>query len=108
MTSEIFMSGDASILAVELVASRARSARVTNDLLGERLLGPQLPIVNPPLWELGHMAWFQEFWCLRHRDGAAPRESILPGSDALYDSAKVAHATRWSLPLPSLMATRTY
>ena len=29
------------------------------------------PIVNPPLWELAHIAWFQEFWCLRH--GAASR-----------------------------------
>jgi iron(II)-dependent oxidoreductase len=67
-----------------------------------------LQIVNPPLWELGHLAWFQEFWCLRHRHGGSPRESILPGSDALYDSAKVAHATRWTLPLPSLQGTRKY
>jgi iron(II)-dependent oxidoreductase len=108
MTSEIFMSGDASTLAVELAASRARSTRITEDLRGERLLGPKLSIVNPPLWELGHLAWFQEFWCLRHRDGAAPRDSILPGSDELFDSAKVAHNTRWNLPLPSLEATRRY
>ena len=23
---------------------------------------PLLSTVNPPLWELGHLAWFQEFW----------------------------------------------
>ena len=102
------MSGDASTLAAELAASRARSTRLTEDLRGERLLGPKLPIVNPPLWELGHLAWFQEFWCLRHRDGAALGDSILPEADALFDSAKVAHATRWNLPLPSLEATRRY
>ena len=54
------------------------------------------------------MAWFQEFWCLRQRDTGVPGESILHGADALYDSAKVAHDTRWTLPLPSLVATRSY
>ena len=54
------------------------------------------------------MAWFQEFWCLRHRGAGVPGESILRGADALYDSAKVAHDTRWTLPLPSLDATRSY
>jgi gamma-glutamyl hercynylcysteine S-oxide synthase len=108
MTSDIFMSGDASTLAKALAASRARSQRMTDDLEGDRLLGPKLPIVNPPLWELGHLAWFQEFWCLRHRAGAEPLASILPASDVLYDSAKVAHSTRWDLPLPSIEATRRY
>jgi gamma-glutamyl hercynylcysteine S-oxide synthase len=108
MTSEILMSGDASTLAGELAEARARSQRITQDLTGEQLFGPKLPIVNPPLWELGHLAWFQEFWCLRTRDDASVGDSILPGADALYDSAKVAHATRWSLPLPSLEQTRRY
>jgi iron(II)-dependent oxidoreductase len=94
--------------AAGLAESRARLDQVTSDLRGERLLGPQLAIVNPPLWELGHVAWFQEYWCLRRREGAAPRDSILPGADALYDSSKVAHATRWELPLPSIEATRAY
>ena len=102
------MTGDASTLAVELAASRARSTRITADLRGERLLGPRLAIVNPPLWELGHLAWFQEFWCLRHREDAPPGDSILPGSDALFDSARVAHGTRWTLPLPTLEVTRAY
>ena len=95
-------------LADELESSRAHLTRITAGLDGERLLGPKLAIVNPPLWELGHIAWFQEYWCLR-RDGSAPAAaSILPGADALYDSAKVAHDTRWSLPLPDLRATRSY
>lgn len=102
------MSADANTHARELAASRARLARITDPLHGEQWLGPRLPIVNPPQWELGHVAWFQEFWCLRHRDADAPRESILPGADALYDSAKVAHSTRWDLPLPSIESTRAY
>ena len=23
---------------------------------------PRLPELNPPLWELGHVGWFQEWW----------------------------------------------
>jgi ergothioneine biosynthesis protein EgtB len=95
-------------LAGELRASRDHLTRITGDLDGDRLLGPQLSIVNPPLWELGHVAWFQECWCLRDGAHAAGPESILPGADALYDSAKVAHDTRWQLPLPNLNATRAY
>ena len=54
-------------LCTDLLDSRRRAARVTADLEGERLLGPQLAIVNPPLWEIGHVGWFQEYWCLRRR-----------------------------------------
>jgi gamma-glutamyl hercynylcysteine S-oxide synthase len=97
-----------SILAAGLRASRERLARITGDLEGERLLGPRLAIVNPPLWELGHVAWFQEYWCLRRAGTGELAESILRGADALYDSAKVAHDTRWDLPLPDLRSTRWY
>jgi hypothetical protein len=27
---------------------------------------PQLLCLNPPLWELGHIAWFAEWFILRH------------------------------------------
>jgi iron(II)-dependent oxidoreductase len=99
---------DARALERDLLASRERCTRVTADLDGERLLGPQLAIVNPPLWEIGHVGWFQERWCLRLQPSGALAGSILPGADALYDSSAVAHDTRWSLPLPDLAATRAY
>jgi iron(II)-dependent oxidoreductase len=96
------------MLAEDLLASRERAARATAALDGERLMGPMLAIVNPPLWELGHVGWFQERWCLREQPGGAMTESILPNADALYDSSAVAHDSRWSLPLPSLGETRKY
>ena len=65
-----------------------------------------LAIVNPPRWEIGHVGWFQEFWCLRQ--GSEARPSILPNADALYNSATVPHDTRWSLPLPSFGETLAY
>jgi iron(II)-dependent oxidoreductase len=99
---------DVDRLAQELASSREHLTRITRDLDGDRLLGPKLAIVNPPLWELGHLAWFQEYWCLRRKGNETAAGSILQGADALYDSAKVAHDTRWDLPLPDLKATRAY
>ncbi|MBV8031988.1 MAG: DinB family protein, partial [Betaproteobacteria bacterium] len=97
------------MLAEALRDSRARTERVTRGLRGERLLGPRLAIVNPPLWEIGHVGWFQERWCLRFRPGAAALgPSFLENADRLYDSSAVAHDTRWHLPLPSLERTRAY
>ena len=55
------------------------------------------------------MAWFQEHWCRRYAGaGRALRPSILEGADALYDSAAVAHDTRWHLPLPTPAGLRRY
>lgn len=92
-------------LSSDLVAARDHFSRITSGLDGARLLGPKLAIVNPPLWEIGHVGWFQEHWCLREgRLG----EKLLPNADALYDSSNVAHDTRWDLPLPTLSQTRQY
>jgi iron(II)-dependent oxidoreductase len=95
-------------LSSDLVAARDHFSRLTAPLEGGRLLGPRLDIVNPPLWEIGHVGWFQEYWCLRYRDGERPAPSILERADLLYDSSNVPHDTRWNLPLPSLGDTRRY
>jgi len=95
-------------LSSDLIAARDHFARITAGFAGEQLLGPKLAIVNPPLWEIGHVGWFQEHWCLRWRDGKDLAPSILANADALYNSSTVAHETRWDLPLPSLAATRAY
>lgn len=102
-------TGDAEELGALLRHARARTAALTSDLGGEeRRLGPRLSIVNPPLWELGHVAWFQEYWCLRYRGSASPAPSLLPDADAWYNSATVPHDARWDLPLPSFPATLEY
>jgi iron(II)-dependent oxidoreductase len=95
------------MLERQLLEARSRTDLMTRDLDGERLLGPKLAIVNPPLWEIGHVGWFQERWCLRTASGDGVA-SILPGADALYDSSAVAHDRRWDLPLPTLAGTRAY
>ena len=85
--------------------AHARTMALIAGLAPEQLIGPRLPIVNPMLWEIGHVAWFHEYFVLRGLDGRAP---LIDRADSLYDSMKVAHATRWDLDLPGLAATIRY
>lgn len=99
----------AATLANWLVDARQHTLLLCAGFDGDLWLGPKLDIVNPPLWEIGHLAWFQEHWCLRYC--GADRDllpSILSGADQLYNSAMVAHNTRWTLPLPDVANTRSY
>src|SRR5262245_34518430 len=84
---------------------RARTVAPVADLNNQQLIGPRLAIVNPPLWEMGHIAWFQEFWILRH---LRKQQAIMKTGDQLYNSTDVAHDSRWELLLPSLDHTREY
>ena len=65
--------GDAVTLATALQASRRDTLlhfqRLQQALPG--LLVPQQATLNPPLWELGHIGWFQEFWLARNPQRAA-------------------------------------
>ncbi len=92
-------------LAEWIADARHRTLDLAGALAPDQLLGPRLAIVNPPLWELGHVAWFQERWVLRHAAGAPP---LRKDADALYDSAAVPHDARWTLSLPGLDETVGY
>ncbi|MDP6390934.1 MAG: selenoneine synthase SenA [Alphaproteobacteria bacterium] len=95
----------ANTLVENLRDARARTIELVQGLSGEQLMGPRLDIVNPLLWEIGHLAWFHEHFILVATDGAEP---LLANADELYDSMAVAHDTRWDLPLPSLEDTLDY
>ncbi len=73
---------------------------------------PYLATINPPLWELGHTAWFAEWFILREAVSSHPadaqRPSLLTRGDDLFDSNTVGHRARWSLDLPSPGAMKTY
>jgi iron(II)-dependent oxidoreductase len=85
--------------------ARRRTLALADDLTDQQLEVPLLPILNPPLWELGHVGWFQERWLLRHYGGRPP---LRADGDALFDSSAVAHDSRWRLPLLSRAATLAY
>jgi iron(II)-dependent oxidoreductase len=73
---------------------------------------PHLPTINPPLWELGHIAWFAEWFVLREARSSHPadaeRGALLTRGDDWFDSNTVPHRTRWALDLPSAGALKTY
>ena len=111
---------DAATLAAALADVRATTLRLFDAWCA--VLPPGQPVryapeLNPPRWELGHVGWFQERWIARNparlRGAAAEPDTaraapLLPRADALYDSGRVAHTTRWQLDLPAAGPTRRY
>ena len=94
----------------ELIARQAQDAHnrtvaLIEGLTADQLIGPLLPTVNPLRWEVGHAAYFYEYWVLRQHLKQAP---IRSDSDALYDSITIAHDDRWHLPLPTMEETYRY
>lgn len=85
--------------------ARRRTLTLIDGLDATQLMGPRLPVVNPLRWEIGHTAYFYEYWILRQHLGLEP---VLASVDSLYDSITIAHADRWDLPLPSLEDTLAY
>ena len=115
---------DAVGLDAALLDAHRRTASILADLgrchsaIASGLQVPLSATVNPPLWEWGHLAWFAEWWILRDPRpvaGAGPmapwiatRASRLESADRWFDSARVAHDTRWTLPLPPIDDVAAY
>lgn len=85
--------------------TRARTLALVADLEEAQFEVPLLPLVNPLRWELGHVTFFYEAFVLQMLGQTAP---LLAGAEDLYDSFKVDHDDRWSLPLPSHRHTFEY
>ena len=92
-------------LAAWVGDARRRTLDLVADLRDEQLVGPMLDTVNPLLWEVGHLAWFQERFVLRQACGEPP---IRPDADAIWDSGAIPHDTRWRLTLPTREETLAY
>jgi iron(II)-dependent oxidoreductase len=86
-------------------ATRAHVLALVEDLDTEQLLVPILEIVNPFLWEMGHVAFFYDAFLLQELGGTQP---VMAGSEDIYDSFTVDHDDRWRLRLPSRTETLEY
>jgi ergothioneine biosynthesis protein EgtB len=105
---------------LELADALGSARRKTLDLfacfqavgMDDPALVPPLATVNPPLWELGHLAWFAEWYLLRDATTSAPdsarRSSLLTMGDDWFDSNTVLHRTRWNLGLPGAGALKMW
>lgn len=99
---------DVETLKQMLQAARARTLDYARNLTPAQWRGPYLKIVNPPLWEIGHVGWFHEHWCLRYRMHGPAAPSLIDDADVRYNSAIVPHVQRWQLALPTPAQTLAY
>lgn len=114
-------SAGKSLLSLALMDARNHSLRCLTAyeqwLAPLNFVVPALAELTPPLWLLGHIAWYQERWVPRNiqrqrgalADPATPRlASIEPDSDRWYDPANSPPDSRWLLDLPDVQYTRRY
>src|SRR5690348_8646146 len=92
-------------LVAALEDARSVELALLDGLGDDQLLGEKAHFLEPPIWEMGHVGWFQEYWIGRHLDGAP---SLLPRGDAIYDAFNVAYTRRWDHAFPSRRETLAY
>src|SRR5215469_9753654 len=92
-------------LVQALCDARRTELELLEGLSEPQMLGSQAHFIEPPIWEMGHVGWFQEFWIRRHLDG---QPTLLPGSDGIYDAFNVAYTRRWDHRYPSRARTLEY
>ena len=80
----------------QLLAEFDETDRRMRELVGSldesQLDVPYEPGINPPVWEMGHAAFFFEYFLLRELYGGEPR---MPGFDEIWDSFEIPHKERW-------------
>ncbi len=121
LNSSRMRSAGRDALSLALIDSRNLSLRwialYEETLAASRFSVPQAPGLEPPLWLLGHLGWFQEYWIARNVqrqrgpacDAVLPRlASVLPEADAWYDPTQASWASRWQMALPELQPTKQY
>jgi len=89
-------------IADQLLEARARTLLLVAPLTDEDLHAQHDQLMSPILWDLGHIAHFEELWLTRNLDG--PIEFVeMPG---LYNPFEHPRSTRGSLALPGLEECR--
>jgi gamma-glutamyl hercynylcysteine S-oxide synthase len=92
-------------------------ARVPDLRFARDLSVPRLAEALPPMWLLGHVGWFQEYWIgrnpQRHLGSACPPDaphlaSIEPRADACFDPHLVPRPERWTISYPKLSEIKAY
>ena len=90
----------------ELDNTDRRTRALIEDLDDAQLAVPYEPGINPPIWELGHAAFFSEYFLLRELGNPDPR---MPGHDEIWDSFQIQHRNRWQAGIvPDKQTTLDY
>jgi len=90
------------VVADQLLEARARTLMLVTPLTDGELRLQHDPLMSPILWDLGHIAHFEELWLTRNLDG--PIEFVeMPG---LYNPFEHPRSSRGALALPGLAQCR--
>ena len=88
-----------------LAEARERTLLLVASLSDDDLRRQHDPLMSPIVWDLGHIAHFEEVWLVENVVSGGSGSEGLRG---IYDPFENPRATRDGLPLPSLAECRTY
>jgi len=119
--SPLMRSAGRDLLSLALMDARNHTLHLfgqyQNSLEAVNFKVPRMTVLNPPLWTLGHVGWFQEWWLSRNlqrglgaRCGPQPTRlaSIEPDADRWWNPQNAPHERRWELALPDMQRCRAY
>src|SRR6185312_16546600 len=86
-------------IARELLEARNRTFLLLSPLTDEELRLQHDPLMGPILWDLGHIAHFEELWLTRNLDGSIEFVEM-PG---LFNPFEHPRSERGALPLPGIV-----
>jgi iron(II)-dependent oxidoreductase len=98
-------AGRARSAGTHLAAARARTLELIEPLTDEQLVRQHSPLMSPIVWDLGHIANFEEQWSIRALDPQAPAGDA---RDHIYDAILHPRARRKDLPLPDRAGALAY
>ena len=94
-----------TVIADRLEGTRRRTLDLFAPLPGPHLVRQPSPLLSPPVWDLGHIAAYEELWLVRRIGGRPARH---PELDALYDAAETPRRDRGTAPLLPPDAARAF
>ena len=92
-------------LEMVLTTIRSRTFRMTDPLSHDDLHKQHNPLMSPIVWDMGHVANFEEYWLLREIDGRDPHDTNL---DAVYNPFDNPRWVRAELPILDRAAATEY
>jgi iron(II)-dependent oxidoreductase len=99
------METSGTALGERLEAVRERTLALFAPLPHEHLVGQHSALMSPPLWDLGHIAAYEELWLARRLGGRAP---LHPELEDVYDAAETPRRVRGQVAILDEAAARRY
>jgi gamma-glutamyl hercynylcysteine S-oxide synthase len=94
-----------ALAACHLHDARARTSRLLEPLADDELVAPVSPLMSPLVWDLAHIAHYEELWLLRALVDAPATDTRF---DDLYDAFQHPRRERAALPILGPDEARVY